>query len=65
MLGQIMIEAETRGDSLVTFRLRVGMNVIAERLSAMQAHHLAGEILDRISAPSSTVAVDTSALQRL
>ena len=51
MLSQIMIEVETTGDSGTMFRLRVDANVIAEALSAVQAHLLVGEILDRVALP--------------
>jgi len=48
MLSGIVIEAEAPGDSATTFRLRVDGSVIAEGLTAGQAHFLVGEILERI-----------------
>ncbi len=51
MLRQIVIEAETAGDSRTMFRLRIDANVIAEGLTAAQAHLLVGEILDRFTLP--------------
>jgi hypothetical protein len=51
MLRQIMVEAETAGDSRTMFRLRIDANVIAEGLTAAQAHLLVGEILDRFTLP--------------
>jgi hypothetical protein len=49
MLRDIVIEAETPGDSQTTFRLRVDGNVIAQRVTEEEAHFLASEILERIS----------------
>jgi hypothetical protein len=51
MLRQIVIEAETPGDSRTMFRLRIDANLIAEDLTAAQAHLLVGEILERIALP--------------
>jgi hypothetical protein len=51
MLRQIVVEAETAGDSRTMFRLRIDANVIAEGLTAAQAHLLVGEILDRFTLP--------------
>ena len=51
MLRQIVVEAETVGDSRTMFRLRIDANVIAEGLTAAQAHLLVGEILDRFTLP--------------
>jgi hypothetical protein len=51
MLRQIVVEAETVGDSRTMFRLRIDSNVIAEGLTAAQAHLLVGEILDRFTLP--------------
>ena len=48
MLRQIVIEAETPGDSRTMFRLRIDANLIAEDLTTAQAHLLVGEILERI-----------------
>jgi hypothetical protein len=51
MARQIVIEAETPGDSRTMFRLRIDANLIAEELTAVQAHILIGEILERIAVP--------------
>jgi hypothetical protein len=51
MLRQIVVETETIGDSRTMFRLRIDANVIAEGLTAAQAHLLVGEILDRFTLP--------------
>ena len=51
MLRQIVVEAETVGDSRTMFRLRIDANVIAEGLTAAQVHLLVGEILDRFTLP--------------
>ncbi len=53
MLRQIVIEAETPGDSRTMFCLRIDAKIIAEDLTAVQAHLLVGEILDRIALPRS------------
>jgi hypothetical protein len=51
MLRQIVVETETAGDSRTMFRLHIDSNVIAEGLTAAQAHLLVGEILDRFTLP--------------
>jgi hypothetical protein len=51
MLRQIVVEVETPDDSRTMFGLRIDANVIAESLTAVQAHLLIGEILDRIALP--------------
>lgn len=53
MVRQIVIEAETPGDSRTMFRLRIDASAIADGLTAVQAHVLVGEILERIAAPKS------------
>jgi hypothetical protein len=53
MVRQIVIEAETPGDSRTVFRLRIDASPIAEGLTAVQAHVLVGEILERIAVPKS------------
>ena len=45
MVRQIVIEAETPGNSRTMFRLRIDASAIAEGLTAVQAHVLVGEIL--------------------
>jgi len=51
LVRQIVIEAETPGDSRTMFRLRIDANPIAEGLTAVQAHILVAEILERIVLP--------------
>jgi hypothetical protein len=51
MVRQIVIEAETPGDSRSMFRLRMDASPIADGLTAVQAHLLVGEILERIALP--------------
>jgi hypothetical protein len=51
LVRQIVIEAETPGDSRTMFRLRIDANPIAEGLTAAQAHILVAEILERIVLP--------------
>ena len=48
---RIVIELETPGDSRSLFRLRLDNKVVGENLTAVQAHLLVGEILDRITLP--------------
>ena len=54
MLRQIVIEAETPGDSRTMFRLRMDASIIADGLTAVQAHVLVGEILERVALPKSS-----------
>ena len=56
MVRRIVIELETPGDSRTMFRLRIDANLIAEGLTAVQAHILVGEILERIALPRSPLA---------
>jgi hypothetical protein len=53
MVRRIVIELETPGDSRTMFRLRIDDSTIADDLTAVQAHVLIGEILDRITMPKS------------
>jgi hypothetical protein len=55
VVRQIIIEAETPGDSRTMFRLRIDKSIIAEGLTAVQAHILVGEILERIAVPKPTL----------
>jgi hypothetical protein len=48
MLSQIMIEAKTPVNAQTMFRLRIDTALIAENLTAFQAHLLVREILERI-----------------
>jgi hypothetical protein len=48
---RIVIELESPGDSRSQFRLRLDDKVVGENLTAVQAHLLVGEILDRITLP--------------
>jgi hypothetical protein len=54
MVRQIVIEPETPGDSRTMFRLRIDASLIADDLTAVQAHVLAGEILERITLSKSS-----------
>jgi hypothetical protein len=54
MVRQIVIELETPGDSRTMFRLRIDGSLIADDLTAAQAHVLAGEVLERITLPKSS-----------
>jgi hypothetical protein len=51
MIGRILVELETPGDSRTMFRLRIDDKVVADGLTAVQAHLLVGEILDRVTLP--------------
>jgi hypothetical protein len=51
MVQRIAIETETPGDSLAMFRLPIDSKLIAEGLTAVQAHIHVGVILDRIAVP--------------
>ena len=48
----VAVEAETAGDSRTMFRLRINGKVIAEHLTAAQAHLLVGDALERIVLPA-------------
>jgi hypothetical protein len=48
---RIVIEPETPGDSRSLFRLLPGEKVIAEGLTAAQAHILIGDILEKMTLP--------------
>ena len=54
MVRQIVIETDIPGDSRTMFRLRIDSTSIAEGLTAVQAHLLVGEILERIVVPKSS-----------
>ena len=54
MLRQIVIDAETPGNSRTMFRLRMDASIIADGLTAVQAHVLVGEILERVALPKSS-----------
>ena len=60
MVRKIVIELETPGDSRTMFCLRIDASIIAEGLTAAQAHGLAGEILERIAVPRVSEAVKPS-----
>ena len=47
----IVLETKTPGDSRTMFRLLIDSKPLAAGLTAVQAHILVGEILDRISLP--------------
>ena len=58
---RIVIEPETPGDSGSLFRLLVGEKVIAEGLTAAQAHILIGDILEKMTLPKETHAAKEKA----
>jgi hypothetical protein len=51
MIERIVIESETPGDSRTMFRVRMNDLVIGQNLTAVQAHLIVGEVLDRITVP--------------
>jgi hypothetical protein len=53
MIERIIIELETPGDSRTMFRVRMDDQMIAQNLTAAQAHLIVGEVLDRITIPRS------------
>jgi hypothetical protein len=53
MIVRITIESQAPGDSRTMFRLRLDEKVIAEDLTAVQAHLLVGEALNRMTLPRS------------
>jgi hypothetical protein len=59
MLREIAIEEETPGDFQTTFRLRVGGNLIAEKMTELETQFLVSEMLERI--PSLRVAASDDA----
>jgi hypothetical protein len=65
MSASIRIELETVGDPRSTFRLQIGDKVVDANLTAMQAHLLVGEILERIVLREAVAARDpTSPAER-
>jgi hypothetical protein len=59
---RIVIEPETPGDSRSLFRLLVGEKVIAEGMTAAQAHILIGDILEKMTLPKKTAAAKEKAV---
>jgi hypothetical protein len=55
MVRRIVIETETPGDSRTMFRLHIDASPIADGLTAVQAHILVGEILDKIAMPKASI----------
>lgn len=47
----IVVQAETPGDSRTMFRVLVNDKIVAEDLTAVQAHLIVGECLERIALP--------------
>ena len=47
----IVIQSETPGASTTMFRVAIGEKVVAEHLTAVQAHILIGDILERLARP--------------
>jgi hypothetical protein len=59
---RIVIEPETPGDSRSLFRLLVGEKVIAEGMTAAQAHILIGDILEKMTLPKKTAVAKEKAV---
>ena len=64
MISRILVELETPGDSRTLFRLLIDEKVVGRGLTAVQAHILVGEVLDRITLPRQRTAGDEAAKQR-
>jgi hypothetical protein len=64
MIGRILVELETPGDSRTLFRLLIDDKVVGRGLTAVQAHILVGEVLDRISLPRQRMPEPQSAKRR-
>ena len=64
MVGRILVELETPGDSRTLFRLLIDDKVVGHSLTAVQAHILVGEVLDRITLPRQRTAGPQYAKQR-
>ena len=64
MVGRILVELETPGDSRTLFRLLIDDKVVGRGLTAVQAHILVGEVLDRITLPRQRMAAPQPAKQR-
>jgi hypothetical protein len=64
MIGRILVELETPGDSRSMFRLRIDDKVVGDGLTAVQAHLLVGEVLDRITLPRRKTLAPEYAKQR-
>jgi len=56
----IRVETETLSDSRTMFRLRIGEKVVDENLTAVQAHLLVSEILQRIVLRNAVAAPGTA-----
>jgi hypothetical protein len=51
MINRIIVELETPGDSRTMFRLMINDKAVGEGLTAVQAHILVGDILNRVTLP--------------
>jgi hypothetical protein len=56
-LEGITIEPETRGDSRSLFRLFVNHRLVGERLTAVEAHGLVGDLLENAALPDRRVTI--------
>ena len=56
MICRILVELETPGDSRTLFRLLIDDKVVGRGLTAVQAHLLVGEVLDRVTLPRQRMA---------
>ena len=52
----IVIQCEKPGDSTTLFRLMIGEKIITEHMTAVQAHLLVGDILERLVQPRNKLA---------
>jgi hypothetical protein len=51
MISRIVLELENPGDSRTMFRIFIDDALVGENLTAVQAHIIVGEALDRITIP--------------
>jgi hypothetical protein len=51
MISRIILELENPGDSRTMFRIFIDGALVGENLTAVQAHIIVGEALDRITIP--------------
>lgn len=50
----IVIQSEAPGESTTMFRVVIGEKIVAEHLTAVQAHILIGDILERLVRPAAS-----------
>lgn len=54
---KIVVEAETPGDSTTMFRVLLNGKVVGQHLTAVQAHNIVGDILERVVFPDAAAPV--------